>query len=72
MRISTASELDIKRRIKTRHYYIKQALNSIKLKDVSQMNTFCELAENEQKQIDYFVRLYPNYELSQCLSGANI
>jgi hypothetical protein len=53
-------EREIKERVKTRHYYLKQAYNSIKLKDITHMHKFCFLAELEQKLLDDLHKIYPS------------
>lgn len=48
----------IKKHYHNRHYYIKMALQSIKLKEISDMHKFCFLAEKEQESIEQFAKFY--------------
>lgn len=64
-------ETEITRRIKNRHYNLKMAYISIKLKDTSEMHQFSYLAELEQKHIDDFLTRFPNYDLSKCIKRPN-
>lgn len=59
MVILPSIDRQIKEHVKTRHYYLKQAYNSIKLKDITHMHKFCFLAEVEQKALDELYNIYP-------------
>lgn len=43
---------DIRQRTANRHYYLRMAIVSIKLKEIVDMHNFCALAEKEQQHID--------------------
>jgi len=64
MRISAYVTNEIRRRIKDRHYYLRMARISIKLKNEGDMHMFCSLAEREQRHIDEFARWHPTYKLA--------
>lgn len=49
----------LKDHIRNRHYYLKMAYRSIKLREFSEMHTFCRYAEREQKIIEDII---PNHQ----------
>jgi hypothetical protein len=55
-RLSLYQQEQIKKHIADRHYYLKQARQSIKLKQISEMHSFCEMAEIEQARLDMLTR----------------
>lgn len=56
--VSTFQRQEIKKYIADRHYYLKQARQSIRLKQISEMHTFCKLAETAQEHLDLFAKWY--------------
>jgi len=53
-RVSLYQKEKIRKHIADRHYYLKQAHQSIKLKQIGEMHNFCSLAEKEQESLDVF------------------
>jgi hypothetical protein len=63
MIVSLYQREQIKRHIADRHYYLKQAHQSIKLKQIGEMHTFCKLAEIEQENLDVLTKWYGNQHI---------
>jgi hypothetical protein len=62
-RVSLYQKEQIRKHIADRHYYLKQAHQSFKLKQISEMHAFCSLAEKEQESLDVFAAWHGTHNI---------